>query len=186
LQQVGALLSRLRRSPRPFRHERHPFGEIDRYLGQHPHPRAVAFCRALQPVAAALARSPRPLVPAHVDASAANFLLGGDGRLWLVDWEFSSMADPAWDAASVLMQRKADDDEPARGFVATVLGDAQDATLARIGLFKTALCLVAGSWCAMEAAARRDDALMQTAETYLDRGEAFLADPRMRHWLEAV
>ena len=186
LQQVGALLSRLRRSPRPFRHERHPFGEIDRYLGQHPHPRAVALRRALQPVEAALARSPRPLVPAHVDASAANFLLGGDGRLWLVDWEFSSMADPAWDPASVLMQRKADDDEATRGFVAAVLGDAQDATLARIGLFKTALCLVAGSWCAMEAAAREDDALMRTAENYLGRGEVFLADPRMPRWLQAV
>jgi len=186
LRQVGALLSRLQRSSRPFRHERHPFGEIDRYLGQHPHARAVALRRALRPVAAALARSPRPLVPAHVDASAANFLLGGDGRLWLVDWEFSSMADPAWDPASVLMQRKADDDEPARGFVAAVLGDAQDATLARIGLFRTALCLVAGSWCAMEAAARGDDALIRTAESYLDRGEVFLADPRTGHWLEVV
>ena len=186
LQQVGALLSRLQRSPRPFRHERHPFGEIDRYLGQYPHPRAVALRRALQPVAAALARSPRPLVPAHVDASAANFLLAGDGRLWLVDWEFSSMADPAWDPASVLMQRAASDDEPVRGFVATVLGDAQDATLARIGLFKATLCLVAGSWCAMEAAAREDDALMRTAENYLGRGEVFVADPRMPRWLLAV
>ena len=186
LQQVGALLSRLQRSPRPFRHERHPFGEIDRYLGQYPHPRAVALRRALQPVAAALARSPRPLVPAHVDASAANLLLAGDGRLWLVDWEFSSMADPAWDPASVLMQRAASDDEPVRGFVATVLGDAQDATLARIGLFKATLCLVAGSWCAMEAAAREDDALMRTAENYLGRGEVFVADPRMPRWLQAV
>lgn len=186
LRQVGALLARLQRSPRPFRHERHPFGEIDRYLGAHPHPRAVALREALQPVEAALARSPWPLVPAHVDASAANFLLAEDGRLWLVDWEFSSMADPAWDPASVLMQRTADDDEAARAFIATVLGDAQAATLARIGLFKTALCLVAGSWCAMEAAARRDDALMRTAESYLARGEVFLADPRMRHWLDTV
>jgi thiamine kinase-like enzyme len=186
LQQVGALLARLQHSARPFRHDRHPFGEIERYIGEFPHPPAVALRRALQPVAAALARSPRPLVPAHVDASAANFLLGGDGCLWLVDWEFSSMADPAWDPASVLMQRMVDDDESARRFVAAVLGDAQEATLARIGLFKTALCLVAGSWCAMEAAARRDDALMRTADTYLERGAAFLADPRMPHWLEAV
>lgn len=186
LRQVGALLSRLQRSPRPFRHERHPFGEIDRYLDEYPHRRAVALRRALQPVEAALAHSPRPLVPAHVDASAANFLLGGDGRLWLVDWEFSSMADPAWDPASVMMQRAIDDDEAARGFIATVLGDAGEAAVARIGLFKTALCLVAGSWCAMEAAARRDDALMRTAESYLDRGEVFLADPRMRQRLEAV
>ena len=186
LQQVGDLLSRLQRSPRPFRHERHPFGEIDRYLGEYAHARAVALRRALQPVEAALAHSPRPLVPAHVDASVANFLLGGDGRLWLVDWEFSSMADPAWDPASVMMQRTADDDEPARSFVATVLGDAGEATVARIGLFKTALCLVAGSWCAMEAAARRDDALMRTAENYLERGEVFLTDPRMPHWLKTV
>ena len=186
LQQVGALLACLQRSPRPFRHERHPFGEIERYLGEYPHSRAVALRRAMQPVEAALARSPRPLVPAHVDASAANFLLGEDGRVWLVDWEFSSMADPAWDPASVMMQRASDDDEPARRFVAAVLGDAGDVALARIGLFKTALCLVAGSWCAMEAAARRDEALMRTAEGYLDRGEVFLADPRMPHWLEAV
>ena len=186
LQQVGDLLSRLQRSPRPFRHERHPFGEIDRYLGEYPHARAVALRRSLQPVAVALARSPRPLVPAHVDASAANFLLGGDGRLWLVDWEFSSMADPAWDPASVLMQRTGGDDEATRRFVADVLGDAQDAALARIGLFRAALCLVAGSWCAMEALARGDNALMQTAERYLDRGEAFLADPRMPHWRMTV
>jgi thiamine kinase-like enzyme len=186
LQQVGALLSRLQRSEWPFRGERHPFGEIDRYLGQYPHARAVGFRRALQPVAAALARSPRPLAPAHVDASAANFLLGGDGRLWLVDWEFSSMADPAWDPASVLMQRAVHDDEAAQRFVAAVLGDAGEAALARIGLFRIALCLVAGSWCAMEAAARGDDALMRTADSYLHRGEGFFADPRLPRWLEAV
>lgn len=186
LRQIGDLLSRLQRSPRPFLHERHPFGEIDRYLGQYPHACAVALRRALQPVEAALARSPRPMVPAHVDASAANFLLDGDGRLWLVDWEFSSMADPAWDPASVLMQRASDDDEAARRFVAAVLGDAADATMARIGLFRIALCVVAGSWCAMEAAARRDDALLRTAESYLDRGEGFLADPRVPRWLAAV
>lgn len=186
LQQVGALLARLQRSPRQFRHERHPFGEIDRYLGQYPHARAVAFRRALQPVEAALARAPRPLVPAHVDASAANFLLGGDGRLWLVDWEFSSMADPAWDPGSVLMQRAAHDDEAAQRFVVAVLGDAGAATLARIGLFKAVLCLVAGSWCAMEAAARGDDALMRAADTHLQRGEGFLADPSVPRWLQAV
>ena len=183
---VAALLARLQGSDRAFAGERHPFGEIDRYLGQHAHGRALALRRAAQPVEAALARSNRPLVPAHVDASAANFLLGADGRLWLVDWEFSSMADPAWDPASVLMQRSANDDELARRFVAAVFGEASERTMARIGLFETALNLVAGSWCAMEAAARGDQALMQAAEGYLDRCQALLADPRLKHWLKAV
>jgi thiamine kinase-like enzyme len=186
LLQVAALLAGLQRSARPFKGERHPFGEIDRYLGQHAHRRAVALRRATQPIEAALARSHRPLVPAHVDASVANFLLGADGKLWLVDWEFSSMADPAWDPASVLMQRSADDDAAARRFVVAVFGDARASTMARVGLFKTALSLVAGSWCAMEAAARRDDALTRTAENYLARCEVFLADPRMEHWLQAI
>jgi thiamine kinase-like enzyme len=142
--------------------------------------------QAAQPVEMALARSPRPLVPAHVDASAANFLLGTDGRLWLVDWEFSSMADPAWDPASVLMQRSANDDALARRFVAAIFGEVSEQAMARIGLFETALCLVAGSWCAMEAAARADQALMQAADAYLDRCEALLDDPRLEHWLKAV
>jgi thiamine kinase len=185
LSQVAALLSRLQHSAHSFRGERHPFGEIDRYLGYHPHPRATALRQAARPVEAALARSPRPLVPAHVDAGAANFLLGADGQLWLVDWEFSSMADPAWDPASVLMQGAAEDDA-ARRFIAGTLGDSSESTLARVGLFETALCLVAGSWCAMEAAARGDAPLLRSAERYLDRGEALLGDPRMPRWLRAV
>jgi len=187
LAEVGALLSRLQRSPVPFAGERHPFGEIDRYLVQHPHPRATALRQAAKPVEAALARSPLPLVPAHVDASAANFLLGADGQLLLVDWEFSSMADAAWDIASILMQRSADDGEPVRRFIADILGgDAGERMMARVALFKAALSLVAGSWCAMEAAARQDGALMQTADRYLDRCEAFLNHPRLKHCLKAV
>jgi thiamine kinase-like enzyme len=186
LLQVAALLRRLQESARPFAGERHPFGEIDRYLGQHSHPRATALRRASRPIEAALARSLRALVPAHVDAGAANFVLGADSSLFLVDWEFSSMADPAWDVASVLGQRSADDDDLARRFVAEILGDASDGTMARIGVFKVALCLVAGSWCAMEAFFRKDDALEQAANSYLDRCAGFLSDPRLAQWLEAV
>ena len=186
LLQVAELIARLQRSARPFRHERHPFGEIDRYLGQHAHARAVALRQAAARIEAALARSPRALVPAHVDAAAANFLRDESGRLWLVDWEFSSMADPAWDPASILMQCTPEDDALAQRFAAAIFGDASARTLARIGLFETALCLVAGSWCAMESAARGDVGLMQTAERYLDRCAVFLADPRMTYWLQAV
>lgn len=186
LAQVAELLSRLQSSSRPFKGERHPFGETDRYLGEHRHARAAALREAARPVEAALARSAGGLVPAHVDASAANFLLGGDGRLWLVDWEFSSMADPAWDPASVFMHRSTDCDEPARRFVSLIFGDDSERNMARVGLFKTALTLVAGSWCAMEAAARRDHALMRAAESYLDRCEVFLADPRLQRWLQIV
>jgi len=186
LLKVGVLLARLQGSDVPFTGERHPFGEIDKYLSAHAHPRAATLRRASVAVEVALARSAPPLVPAHVDASAANFLLCADGSLLLVDWEFSSMADPAWDVASVLGQRPVFDDATGRDFVASVLGEADDATMARVGLFKGAMSLVAGSWCAMEAHVRRDDALTRIADGYLDRCAAFLADPRLGHWLQAV
>jgi thiamine kinase-like enzyme len=186
LLEVAALLSRLQGSARAFAGERHPFGEIDRYLGRHPHGRALALRRQARPVEEALARAPRTMVPAHVDANPANFLRDANGRLWLVDWEFSSMADPAWDPASVLMQRSAGDGEAARRFVTAILGEAGERTMARIGLFKASLCLVAGSWCAMEATARSDAALMRVADNYLDRCEVFLADRRMEQWQQRV
>ena len=186
LLEVAALLARLQHSRVPFAGERHPFGEIDTYLGQHAHPRATALRRAARPIEAALARSAKPLVPAHIDAGVANFLLSGDGSLLLVDWEFSSMADPAWDVASVLGYRPDGQDELSRRFVAAVLGEAGDRTMARIALFTAAMSLVAGSWCAMEAHFRQDNALMHVADNYLDRCAAFLGDPRMPSWLQAV
>lgn len=184
--EVAALLRRLQHSPVPFAGERHPFSEADNYLARHAHARAAELRQAARPVEMALARSRRPLVPAHIDAGAANFLLCADGSLLLVDWEFSAMADPAWDVASVLMQRNADGDETGRRFAAAVLDDASERTMARLALFTAALCLVAGSWCAMEAAMRRDETLAQAADGYLDRCAGFLAEPRMRHWLQAA
>lgn len=183
---LAALLRRLQHSPVPFAGERHPFREIDRYLAQHGPARAVSLRQAAQPIEAALARSPRPLAPAHIDAAVANFLLRGDGSLLLVDWEFSAMADPAWDVASVLMQRSADEDDTAQRFIAAVLGDASERAMARVALFQAALTLVAGSWCAMEGALRNDGDLAEAAEGYLDRCAAFLADARMEHWLHTV
>jgi hypothetical protein len=91
-----------------------------------------------------------------------------------------------WDVASVLMQRPGGDDDLARRFVAAVLGSAGEAVVARVCLFKAAVALVAGSWCAMEAAFRQDEALALAARDYLDRCAGFLADPRMDSWLQSV
>ena len=39
-------------------------------------------------------------VPSHNDLVLENLLLG-DGRVWLIDWEFSAMASPYWDLATL-------------------------------------------------------------------------------------
>lgn len=40
----------------------------------------------------------RLTVPSHGDPSPGNCLMASD-RLWLIDWEYSAMAEPAWDLA---------------------------------------------------------------------------------------
>lgn len=41
------------------------------------------------------------LVPSHNDLVLENLLLDEAGRLWVIDWEYSSMASPYWDLATL-------------------------------------------------------------------------------------
>jgi thiamine kinase-like enzyme len=51
----------------------------------------------------ALEASPAPLVPCHNDPWPAN-LLDADGRIYLIDWEYSGMNDPIWDLADLSVE----------------------------------------------------------------------------------
>ncbi|HEY5739127.1 MAG TPA: choline/ethanolamine kinase family protein [Gammaproteobacteria bacterium] len=47
-------------------------------------------------------------VPSHNDLVLENLLLE-DGRVWLIDWEFSSLASPYWDLATLCNAAALDD-----------------------------------------------------------------------------
>jgi aminoglycoside phosphotransferase (APT) family kinase protein len=51
----------------------------------------------------------RPLVPCHNDLLAANFVHDGE-RLWIVDWEYAGMGDPAFDLANFAVNNGLDAD----------------------------------------------------------------------------
>lgn len=53
-------------------------------------------------------------------------------------------------------------------------------------LFRASMFLVAGSWCAMEAAFRGDAELDRMAQSYLDRCAEALAHPEMPHWIAGL
>ncbi len=53
-------------------------------------------------------RGPFPLSPCHNDLLAANFIGEGD-RLWIVDWEYAGMGDPAFDLANFAVNNGLDD-----------------------------------------------------------------------------
>ncbi len=41
------------------------------------------------------------LVPSHNDLNENNLLLDTSNKLWMIDWEYSSMASPYWDLATI-------------------------------------------------------------------------------------
>lgn len=41
------------------------------------------------------------LVPSHNDLNENNLLLDKNSKLWIIDWEYSSMASPYWDLATI-------------------------------------------------------------------------------------
>ncbi len=60
-------------------------------------------------------RGPVELRPCHNDLLAANFirgskLTGGSERLWIVDWEYAGMGDPAFDLANFAVNHELDED----------------------------------------------------------------------------
>ena len=42
-----------------------------------------------------------PLVPSHNDLVLENILIDVNGQIWIIDWEYSSMASPYWDLATL-------------------------------------------------------------------------------------
>lgn len=181
LAEVAALLGRLHRSSVRFPSRQGLFSAIDRYLGLAPGAGLSQMRRRLDPVEAALARHPLPLVPCHIDPNPANFLRRGDGGLLLLDWEFAAMEEPLWDLATIALEADLDAAATAE-CIEPVIGAGQ---VARFELYRTALELVAASWCNAELAAGNPAAgLADLRDMRLARLGRRLADPRHGGWIE--
>ena len=63
---------------------------------------SIAFSKMLQ----------GDLMPAHCDLQPANFLIDNQGRAWLIDFEYASLAPPGWDPAKLLILSRRFHDQP--------------------------------------------------------------------------
>lgn len=178
--EVATLLTRLHRSEVRFPFQQGLFQAIDLYLDLAPEPGMLNLRRRLDPVMAALARHAGPRVPCHIDPNPANFLRCADRSLYLIDWEFAAMEEPIWDLAAIALE--ADMSEAAqRAVLQPLVGVGQ---WPRFELYKTALALVAASWCQAEIAAGNTSSdLIALRDNRVARLERRLADPRHADWL---
>ena len=93
----------------------------------------------------ALELHPAELRPCHCDPTGANLLDTGE-RVWLVDWEYSGMNDPAWDLAYLSVE--ADFDTALDGeLLAAYFGRRPDAAeTGRVEVYKALCELLSALW----------------------------------------
>jgi len=182
---VGGLLNILQRSRRQFHGHQDPKSAIDTYLQIHADQVAAGLRSALGPALDLLRQTAPAAVPAHVDPHPSNFLMLADGKLALVDWEFSAMADPCWDVAACLNSMPEDDSVLYRIASAT-FGTISGFGAARLRVFQVALFLVAGSWAAMEAASRKDPVLSRLAANYLDKCRSWIEQGKLSRAIDEM
>jgi thiamine kinase-like enzyme len=134
-------LGRVHRLGRAFRSRFDVFAAIDRYLdllreGRTPLPEGYHEAgRRAKAVRRALEASPAPLVPCHNDPWPGN-LLDADGRVYLIDWEYSGMNDPVWDLADLSVEAGFDAEQDRAMLEAYRGGPAPPALYSRLEVYK--------------------------------------------------
>ena len=108
---VARALKRVHSLGRVFRSRFDVFAAIDGYLDllrgwRTPVPEDYhEVGQSARAVRLALEASPAALVPCHNDPWPGN-LLDADGRIYLIDWEYSGMNDPMWDLADLSVEAR--------------------------------------------------------------------------------
>ena len=103
LPRVVAPLRRLHRSEQAFKGRVEPGPTLARYaalLDPSTRRRFEPRLRQAERVIGRLEVEDASPVPSHNDLVLENLLLGAD-RLWIIDWEYSAMASPYWDLATL-------------------------------------------------------------------------------------
>ena len=141
---AGKALAKLHNSGETFQFRFELFAMIDEYLGILG-TRDITLpdgyhdvVEAAGPVKEALARNPTPLAPCHCDPLCENFLDDGQ-RMWIVDWEYSGMNDPAWDLGDLSVEAGFDEGQDMDMLRAYYGRDATRAEIGRMVIYK-AMC----------------------------------------------
>jgi thiamine kinase-like enzyme len=139
----------------------------------------------IQAIGEALAVHPLPTVPCHNDLLADNYI-EQDGRLRLVDWEYSGNGDPAFELGNIC--RELDyDDVRIRELCQAYFGSAPPALVARVRLHMVVSDVGWTLWAAIQAAISRiafDFAAYGAARWR--RAGAAMDSPGFPGWLNAV
>jgi len=95
------------------------------------------------------------MVPSHGDLSEGNCLLAED-RLWLIDWEFSGMADPCWDLAYAIQEIGFDLEAERRFLTAYEAGQQKHIDRTTLDIMKARCDAISALWAVVQLLDGRD------------------------------
>jgi thiamine kinase-like enzyme len=134
-------LERVHSLGRAFRSRFDVFATIEDYLGllrEHRTPLPEGYYEVewmARTVRRTLEASPIPLVPCHNDPWLGN-LIDADGRIYLIDWEYSGMNDPLWDLGDLSVEAGFGPEQDRAMMDAYCGGTASPALYARLEIYK--------------------------------------------------
>jgi thiamine kinase len=146
LAEAVALLRWLHQSDAVFQGRWPIFETLADYLhwvGPHWSAGFAALSRDLQALRPELENKAWPFCACHCDPNPANFYKAG--RLWLLDWEYSAWAEPAWDLAGLVAEAGLDSARQ-RQLLRYYLGRDDADLQRRIALYLPCLHTLAAAW----------------------------------------
>ena len=105
---IAPILQTIHASGKELRGEFAPFEEIKKYEslieGRIPYPHYEEVRKEVFSLEKRLADLGVDRKSCHIDLVPENFIESPQGRLYLIDWEYSSMNDPMWDLAALFLE----------------------------------------------------------------------------------
>ena len=174
----------------PFRFEL--FAMIDEYLGILA-TKDVALpngyhdvVREAEAVRKALAVNPAPLAACHCDPLCENFL-DTDGRMWIVDWEYSGMNDPMWDLGDLSVEGGFSDVQDEEMLVAYFEGEVPPREHGRMVIYKAMCDLLWTLWGLIQLVNNNPaEDFRAYADGRFARCKALMATPEFARHLAAI
>ena len=185
VQRAAHVVARLHRSDLRFKRRFDPFRIVDDYKAEcqrRSHDLPVLPSRleaAVNEARAQVTASPVPLVPSHCDLVPENCLDTGS-RMFLIDWEYARMNDPAWDLAYLCVEGAFD---TTREHLLLASYDDAAVTYGRLQVFKLLTCTLNALWGELQKGPKGNQIRDSWRHERLARAMQSAEDPRWTMWL---
>ena len=146
---IAPILQTIHASGKELRGEFAPFEEIKKYESlieeKIPYANYEAFREAVFSLEKRLTDLGVDRKSCHIDLVPENFIESPQGRLYLIDWEYSSMNDPMWDLAALFLESEFTPQEE-EAFLSYYESDQTPVSREKIAIYKILQDVIWSLW----------------------------------------